>query len=83
MTDEGGGGGSVVMQNAKCKSERPEAKGRAEWEGWSVKGMSLLPHLSHAQMFGEAKGRIGALGPEQESRKKVKETTSDGEVRGN
>lgn len=54
------------MQNAKCESERPEAKGEAAWEGWSVKGMSLLPHLSHAQMFGEAKGRIGGLGPEQE-----------------
>lgn len=59
-----------------------EQRGRQNGRG-SAEGMSLFPHLSYAQMFGEAKGKIGGLGPEQGNRKKVKETTSEGEVRGN
>lgn len=54
-----------------------------EWDGWGVGGMSPFSHLSHAQMFGEMRWRIGGLRPEQGSRKKVKETTSEGELRGN
>lgn len=72
---------SVVMRNARCESDQ-EQRGRQNGRG-SVGGMSLFPHLSHAQMFGEVKGKIGGLGPELGNRKKVKETTSEGEVRGN
>lgn len=54
-----------------------------EWDGWGVGGMSPFSHLSQAQMFGEMRWRIGGLRPEQGSRKKVKETTSEGELRGN
>lgn len=74
-----------MMWNARCESasERTGAKGEAEWEGWGAGGMSLFSHLSHAQMFGETRWRIGGLGPEQGGRKKVKETTSERELRAN